>query len=204
MLDESLHILNERNLPSAELLRERFKEGLKAEYVANRLGVAPATLFEWQNSAIYKLGKGMMKREAEECLRHGHNLRQRIPLTNTDHLVGIDSHIQALAALLTTCGKPWLAAVTGIGGIGKSTLIGATALNTIMADTWDDVAWVAARTSSWMAARLRRWTNPGSVWKHCWSSCSNYQLMPGQPKPGTFADGKALFQISTSCQERRC
>ena len=46
LLDEGLHILTERDLPSADLLRERFKEGLKAEYVANRLGVAPATLFE--------------------------------------------------------------------------------------------------------------------------------------------------------------
>lgn len=203
LLDEGLHILTERDLPSADLLRERFKEGLKAEYVANRLGVAPATLFEWQNSAINKLGKTVLQREAEECLRHVHNLRQRVPITNTDHLVGIDGHIQALAALLTKGDKPWLAAVTGIGGIGKSTLIGATALHTIMADAWDDIAWVAARTSFLDHGSGMPVDEPRLSAEALLEQLFD-QLLPGQPKPGSFTDSKALFQLSASCQHRRC
>ncbi len=202
LLDHALHALAARDLSAADLLRERYKEGLKAEYVASRLGVAQATLFEWQNTAVAKLANLVQQHEAEECRRHVHNLQQRLPLAATDHLVGIEPSTQALTRLLQDPTAPWLVAITGIGGIGKTTLAASTALATVKADVWDKVAWVMARTSffesGWSAAEDPQLTTEALL-EQLYD-----QLMPGEPKPVTFSDHRVLFRLSETCRRQRC
>jgi hypothetical protein len=202
LLDDSLAVLAVRDLPASDLLRERYKEGLKAEYVANRLGVASATLFEWQNTAIAKLADAVLLREAQERRRHVHQLQQRLPLASSDHLVGLGPHTQANARLLQDPAAPWLIAITGIGGIGKSTLAASTALATVESDWWDDVAWVTARTSflenGWTSAEDPQ-LSVEALLEHL-----HDQLLPGEPKPATFSDHRALFALSEKCRRQRC
>jgi hypothetical protein len=168
--------------------------------------VAPATLFEWQNSALNKLAGSVLLREAEARRHHTHNLRQRIPLASTDHLIGTERHIQALVELLAKPAAPWHIALTGIGGIGKSTLVAATALHTVLADApdiWDDVAWVAAR-SSYLDGGMDAPADEPRLSVEALLEQLFDQLLPGQPKPAGFADGKALFLLSEHCRRRRC
>jgi hypothetical protein len=202
LLDQALAMLTARDRLSADLLRERYKEGLKAEYVAARHGVAQATLFEWQNTAVANLAGALLALEAEERRRHVHQLQQRLPLAGTDHLVGLAAHTDAVMSLLQTPGAPCLVALTGMGGIGKTTLAAAAALGTVQADHWENVAWVMGRTS---------------FLEHGWSPTEDPQLsveqlleqlfdqlLPGEPKPASFADHTALYALTEFCRRERC
>ena len=201
LVDAGLDSLASRDLRLADLLRDRFKEGLKAEYVANRLGVAPATLFEWQNSALDKFARGLLQREDEERRLHADRLRQAIPLAAAAEPVGIAGRTQTLAALLAAPAAPWLIAITGLGGIGKSTVAAAASAATVQAGLWDAVAWVTARTShlegGWSAEEpvLSAETLLEQL-------CD--QLLPDQPKPASFSDGRALALLREHCRQRRC
>jgi hypothetical protein len=201
LLDEALDSLAARDLPHAELLREHYQEGLKIDHVANRRGLEPSTIYEKQKIAIVKLDLIVREREAEALRQHVYDMQQRIPLAGADHLVGIAEHVRALGQLLIAPAAPWLLAVTGIGGIGKTTLAAATVLATLRGGLWDKVAWVAARSSyleeGWSAEDPH--LSEEALLEQLYD-----QLLPGQPKPALFADGKALFQLSECCQRERC
>jgi hypothetical protein len=202
LLDQALAALAERDALSADLLRERYKEGLKAEYVATRRGVSQATLFEWQNTAVVNLAGILREREAEERRRHGHQQQQRLPLAGTDHLVGIAAHTAAVANLLQAPGAPCFVALTGMGGIGKTTLAAAAALTTVQADHWEQVAWVMARTS-FLAHGWSPTEDPQLSVEALLEQLFD-QLLPGEPKPASFADPTALFALAELCHRQPC
>jgi hypothetical protein len=162
-----------------------------------------SSLYELQNKAFVKLSQSVRQHDAEERQHHIHNLRRHVPLASTDHLVGVDAHVGALSDLLLAPSTPWLIAVSGIGGIGKSTLAAATALHTLLAGAWDGIAWVAARSSFLDPAATTQTDEPRLSVEALLEQLFD-QLLPDQPKPAAFTDGKALYLLVEHCRRYRC
>lgn len=75
-------------------------------------------------------------------------LLERIGPASTHRLVGMDETVQELLELLVQPGPPWVLAITGLGGIGKTSLAHEMARRVIEDELFDNLAWVNVRQQS--------------------------------------------------------
>jgi len=69
----------------------------------------------------------------------------RLELPPEQRLFGVDAARRKLLKRLQADHAPWLLALDGIGGIGKTTLAAALAADVMQADQYHDLAWVSAK-----------------------------------------------------------
>ncbi|MBX3051723.1 MAG: helix-turn-helix domain-containing protein [Caldilineaceae bacterium] len=69
----------------------------------------------------------------------------RLPSPTYDQLFGIERLWEQIAGQLIAPGPPWIVAVEGLGGIGKTALADTTARRLMSADHFADLAWVSAK-----------------------------------------------------------
>ena len=145
VLQQGQHALAEKFATEAQILRRHFWEGQAIQAIASELNMAEGTVYNKQSEAITHLAEILYAQE--EQLRTGYRcaLEARLQPPSNTHLVGIDQHLTHLADLLCTPDAPWLIALAGIGGIGKTTLADAVARQAILRDHFDDIGWVTAK-----------------------------------------------------------
>lgn len=80
------------------------------------------------------------------------------PLTE-QKLFGIEDAYQTVAASLAVDDRPWLIAIDGIGGIGKTTLANNLTREVLMQGRFDAVAWVSAKQEEFLPGFGVRATN---------------------------------------------
>ena len=68
-----------------------------------------------------------------------------LPLPTYNQLFAAERHIAQLAAQLLQPDPPWLVAIEGMGGMGKTALADALTRHLIAQDRWEAVAWVTAQ-----------------------------------------------------------
>ena len=81
--------------------------------------------------------------KARRLLLHG-----RISVPSHSQLIGVESHIKALVHQLTKPGPPWIIAIEGLGGIGKTSLAARVSQELIDTERFADFGWVSARTEN--------------------------------------------------------
>lgn len=148
---------------------------LLAERAQNALDVQQALLREVNrviSSRIYRRGRfrawGDLCRAADDYLdkrrksrqaaaptAHGADhpapgagpaeLERRLEPPTYHHLIGVASHLDNLLHVLTGPGPPWLVAIEGLGGLGKTSLADAVSRQAIRQQLFDDFGWVSAR-----------------------------------------------------------
>ena len=145
LIQNGLHGLAAKGEVEAKILRQHFLEGKPIQAIATDLNMAEGTVYNKQSEAITHLAEILYVQE--EQLRTGYRcaLEARLQPPSNTHLVGIDQHLTHLADLLCTPDAPWLIALAGIGGIGKTTLADAVARQAILRDHFDDIGWVTAK-----------------------------------------------------------
>jgi hypothetical protein len=130
----------------AALLRARFLDGAAITTVANQQNVAEATLYKMQRQAIDHLAAVIYAMECQTNQTTHSGLAARLPPGTADHLFGIDSHLRALTEVLLAPEAPWLVAIEGLGGIGKTALAHALVLRLAeQSRAFDDYGWVSAQ-----------------------------------------------------------
>ncbi|MCP4548034.1 MAG: hypothetical protein GY835_16335 [bacterium] len=72
-------------------------------------------------------------------------IADRLDIQEPACLFGVDDKLAELTMLLTTGTSPWLVALTGIGGIGKTSLANAAVREIAHTPAFVDIAWVSAR-----------------------------------------------------------
>ena len=135
-----------RHFPrEAELLEWRYLDGQSVAYVANRRNVAESTIYVQQRDAINRLCAALYDLETAAIAAKTAQLAARVHLAPQGHIIGQAEAIQQLVDLVGAPGEPWLVAIDGIGGIGKTTLANAVMQQLVRRPSVQAVAWVSAQ-----------------------------------------------------------
>ncbi len=130
---------------AATVLRLRFLDNLSAKEVANRLNLTEDIVYKQQRALLQCLAAIIREAETEARSAKAACILERLELQEPPRLFGIEGKLGELLTVLTGERPPWLVAVVGIGGIGKTSLADA-AVRSLAADpAFADIAWVSAR-----------------------------------------------------------
>ena len=144
LLDGLAALANEDPI-AQRILELRFLREEPGQRIANTLHLAEGTIWRKQRGAISRLTALIQEQEDNARMERIARLESGLPGVVYSKLFGIEEHLELLTTELNRAGSPYLVAIEGIGGIGKTTL--ATALvRQLLRDThWHDVAWVTAQ-----------------------------------------------------------
>lgn len=146
LLLHALQTLQTTNVLEANILRLRFLDAQPAHRVANRYNLSEATLFRRQNDGLILLTAIIQRQEDAARISRVTQLTQRLEASTYSRLMGVDSHLATFSAMLAAPGPPWLLALEGSGGIGKTSLADALLRRLVQADLDAEIGWVSART----------------------------------------------------------
>ncbi len=115
---------------------------------------------QWVSLLDYKLGQselqelfptdGLQISASANPLSASQTTLKRLALLPDQHLFGVNQDQQRLRQLLEQPRAPWLIAIDGIGGIGKSSLAAALIREIIPTDRFYDMAWVSAKQEKFL------------------------------------------------------
>ena len=130
---------------AAQILRLRFLHGLTAAATAHRLNLSKDMVYKRQRTAIQDLAHILWQAEVEARSIKSGRILGRLEIKEPPRLFGVDDKLAELTAVLATGAHPWLVAVVGIGGIGKTSLADAAIRALLCSPIFADICWVSAR-----------------------------------------------------------
>jgi hypothetical protein len=150
LLEQSVTFLGTRNKSAAELLQQRYFEGTSAKKMALRLHVAESHYYHVQNDALSQLADIILEQEQEVRLQYQVAVKVRLETPPDQSLFGVSQERKQLYTVIEQAEQPWLIAIDGIGGIGKTALANALAHELVETDRFYDIAWVSARQQEFL------------------------------------------------------
>ncbi len=148
LLTNLLATLETRNERFARILRLRFVDNFKAETVAHKEDMAPATFYNMQRNAIDQAAELLMEQELAARTTHRLAMEHLLEPPTYTALIGVDALLDQLLAQLLQPTEPWLFALEGMGGLGKTSLANALMRRLIANPApFINIGWVTARQS---------------------------------------------------------
>ncbi|MCB0099155.1 MAG: hypothetical protein KDE46_25660, partial [Caldilineaceae bacterium] len=132
----------------ALLIQKRFLDLLPVNQVANELNIADSTLYVLQRKSIERLTGIIRDAEAEYARRHKSALFLRLEPPSYAQLIGIEEKLATLLHMIQGQAPPWIIAIEGIGGLGKTALADRLMRSVIQKGLYDEIGWVSARQST--------------------------------------------------------
>ncbi len=142
VLDKALDKLAEQQEEYAAILRWRFIDKDKLFLVANRLNVSSDYVSRAQRKAIGQLAAIILAEEATARAEHTHRLEARLKAPTYSRLFGRETLAEKVHAQLLAPENPWLVALVGIGGIGKTSLADKVARQIIPTLRFEEIYWL--------------------------------------------------------------
>lgn len=145
LLVDALEQLAATNREGALILRLHYLDDRKVHVIANQLALHEGTVNKKQREAIAQLVDLLYAQEQAACARLRTVALARLEPPTYLQLFGVETHVDHLLAQIMAPGPPWLYAIEGIGGIGKTTLADSLMRRALDRTPWCDIAWVTAR-----------------------------------------------------------
>ncbi len=131
----------------AHIQRSRFFNGEKMEQVANKLNLDDSRVYKLQADGIKIMVDELWEDEKFAIQKHRQRWEARLDAPTYTELIGTEGVIQELYQLLQSSSPPWIVALEGIGGIGKTSTASALIRHLIDYSSYADFAWVSAKRS---------------------------------------------------------
>ncbi len=122
VLLEAIEQLEGEDPDGAAILRRRFLDRQTVLAVAHRHSLDKRSLMRRQEAAIRALASDILARERGLRLEQRRRFEAGLPSAQYSRLFGVRGAAEKLRARLLSPDPPWLAALTGMGGIGKTAL----------------------------------------------------------------------------------
>lgn len=142
VLEKAIDELEEQEETEAAVLRARFIEGEITRSVANQMYASPDQVNRWQRSAIENLTRIILSQEMFLREKRKQELEAMLPAAPYGHLFGFDSLREEASDQLLLPGDPRTVLITGIGGIGKTSLADAVTREVLQQLTFEGAIWL--------------------------------------------------------------
>lgn len=141
VLLDGIEKLKAQDEMSARILQLRFPDNNSLLMVANNLNVSEHTVSRLQRAAIEQLAHVIYEQEQAMRAYQGQKLEAGLPPASYSQLFGLKEAQTELYEKLRSA-PPWVTAIVGIGGIGKTALADSLVRRVIPEFRFDDVIWL--------------------------------------------------------------
>jgi hypothetical protein len=145
VLIEGLDRLKPLNTEAVNLLQRRFLSEETAREIAYSLNTTADSVYHQQRDAIAQLAQAIWRREMASRQQHAHRIESRLPPPTYTKLFGVDKKVAEIQAKLAETTAPWIVALEGMGGIGKTSLAHLLARKVAHGVHFRDIVWISAQ-----------------------------------------------------------
>ncbi|MBN2117728.1 MAG: hypothetical protein JW730_14225 [Anaerolineales bacterium] len=145
VLLNGLNRLKQDDEEIADLLQRRFLNQETALQVAYRRNLSEDVVFQRQRAAIDLLAGVIWEQELELRQARLRQMETRLESPTYTRLFGVTEKLAELRTQLESNTEPWLVAMEGLGGIGKTSLADALARQLALGIHFSEIGWISAR-----------------------------------------------------------
>lgn len=145
LLLQGLEALKSVDENAATLLQLRFLEKQSPGVLAKSFNMSESAFFAKQHEAMAALTTTITNMDAAARIAQQDRLYQRLEAPTYVELIGVEPQIDQLLQQLCTPTAPWLIALEGLGGMGKTSLAHQTVQRLIARGAYDEIGWISAR-----------------------------------------------------------
>jgi hypothetical protein len=142
VLSQAIEDMAAQYLDYGKVLKLRFFKGLTITQVAEAMSYDQYHISRLQRSGIEQLVKILLGREREIKLQRMHYLESLLPPATYSQLFGVDELCQTLVAQLMSPQEPWVVALVGMGGLGKTAVSHYVTLRLLKQLDISHLAWI--------------------------------------------------------------
>lgn len=144
MILNGLQVLEVERPEDASLLRKHFIDEQTVAQIANQLNISKELVYKKQRQAIEHLTEVLSDMEQETTAQRQRALEKQLNPPTYQELIGVEEHLGHLKDILVSPAPPWIVSISGIGGIGKTSLADALVRQIIRQGTYNEFGWVSA------------------------------------------------------------
>jgi hypothetical protein len=192
LLHVALDELSKKHDEGAAILMRQFLNKEALRLIWRSLNIEEAEYHRRQKIARAMLAEIIHNQEIKARVDYRVKQVVRLGPVLEQTLIGVDQSLQAIYQLLVAAEQPWLIAIKGMGGIGKTALAYALVRRLIDADVYDAIAWVSAKTIMLTPRGHLKPIEQTVLTAETLLESLFEQLLPDIPKPEPFTKEVAL------------
>ena len=142
VLTEAITDLETQNARCASVLRQRFEKKKNIAEVAKAMNFSEHQISRLQREGIEQLVEIIQGREQNIRRAQAEALESALPPPTYSRLFGVDELRQSLITKLDAAKAPWVIALVGMGGLGKTAVCNAVTRTLIHQHKFTRIAWI--------------------------------------------------------------